>query len=546
MKWKIRMTMLAAGFLCATALPAYAASTGAQGNVTTMTALPGSTEPFLTHATLIGVHDPNSTMSITVALHLQNQIQLQSLLHDQYTKGSSEYHQWLKPGEFTSKFGPSVAQYQTVMNYLQSSGLHIQKTYANRMLIDVTGNTKNIEQTFGVQIGNYKVGSKNFYAPQSSVKLPTQVSSLISAVIGLSNYHQMHTHLIMKQTATAHQLTATSGYTPSQIETAYNYNPLYNEGINGSGVTIGILTADTYNSSDIATFDQAYGLPTPSVTDVNVDGTPSQINPETTLDLEWSSATAPGANVIMYEGANSSLGTFTDVYNAAASADAAQVLSTSWGTAESNMSQSELTADDNIFSQMASQGQSVFVASGDNGATDGTSNLAVDYPSSDPYVTACGGTKLILNSNDTIQSETGWSGSGGGQSSVWSEPSWQTGENVPQDGQRQTPDIALNADPNTGYSFYYNGAWNVAGGTSFVAPQMTATFALIDQDLAYQGYSSIGEADPNIYQDAAYNYNTDFNQITSGNNGYYSCGPGYNNVTGWGSINATNFVNDLG
>lgn len=222
------------------------------------------------------------------------------------------------------------------------------------------------------------------------------------------------------------------------------------------------------------------------------------------------------------------------------------MLSTGWGTAEQNMPSSTLNADDNIFAQMASQGQSVFAASGDNGATDGTGNLAVDYPSSDPYVTACGGTTLTLNSNNTIASETAWSGSGGGQSAVWSEPNWQTGYNVPQDGARQTPDFALNADPNTGYSLYYGGSWNVAGGTSFVAPQMTATFALIDQLSAQQGYSPIGETDPAIYWDASNNYGTDFNDITSGNNGYYSAGPGYDNVIGWGSINAANFVQDLG
>ncbi|PWI57455.1 S53 family peptidase [Sulfoacidibacillus thermotolerans] len=545
MHWKTRMSMIAAGILCAAALPAYAAS-GNSMSTPSMVALKGSIEPFLTHATFLGAHNPEGTIQFAVALQLQHTGDLQTLLHNLYTKGSSEYHQWLKPGQFAAEFSPSEQQYLQVVEFLQSSGLKVQKTYANRLLIDVVGNTKTIEHAFGVEIGDFQLGSKQFYAPRTAVHVPAAISPLITAVIGLSNYHQMHTHLLVKPGAVSHQLTATSGYTPSQIETAYNYNPLYGQGLNGSGETIGILTAYTYNASDIAAFDQAYGLPSPSVTQVNVDGTPSQINPETTLDLEWSSATAPGASVIMYEGANSSLSTFTDVYNAAASADAAQVLSTSWGTAETNMSQSELNADDNIFSQMASQGQSVFAASGDNGATDGTSSLAVDYPSSDPYVTACGGTELVLNSNNTIQSETGWSGSGGGQSVVWSEPSWQTGYNVPEDGQRQTPDIALNADPNTGYSFYYNGAWNVAGGTSFVAPQMTATFALIDQDLASQGYSAIGQADPSIYQDAANNYSTDFHEITSGNNGYYSCGPGYNNVTGWGSINAANFVSDLG
>ena len=501
-------------------------------------ALAGSAEPAVAHAGLLHAHDPNAVINFTVALPLQNKTALAALLNGQYTKGSPAYHHWLKPGQFAQQFSPSPTAYNVVMQYLQTSGLTVRNTYGNRMLIDVSGSTRQIDNAFHIAINDYQLAGRQFFAPSSNLQIPAMVSPFIQAVFGLSDYAQMHSEMQQKPGTTAHQLTATSGYTPSQIETAYNYNPLYSQGINGSGETIGILTAYTYNQSDINSFDQAFGLPSPSVTQDDIDGTPTQINPETTLDLEWSSATAPGASVIMYQGADGSLATFTDVYNAAATADAAQVLSTSWGTAESNMSQSQLTADDNIFSQMASQGQSVFAAAGDNGATDGTSSLAVDYPSSDPYVTACGGTTMTIGSGGGIQSETGWSGSGGGQSSVWSEPSWQTGENVTQDGQRQTPDIALNADPNTGYSFYYSGAWNVAGGTSFVAPQMTATFALIDQDLSNQGYSAVGQADPAIYQDAAYNYSTDFNQITSGNNGYYNCGPGYNNVTGWGSINA--------
>jgi len=451
--------------LAATALPAMAASGASSSAAGGAIALAGSAEAAVAHAGLLHAHDPNAVINFTVALPLQNKTALAAPLKGQYTKGSPAYHHWLKPGQFAQQFSPSPTAYNVVMQYLQTSGLTVRNTYGNRMLIDVSGSTRQIDNAFHIAINDYQLAGRQFFAPSSNLQIPAMVSPFIQAVFGLSAYAQMHSEMQQKPGTTAHQLTATSGYTPSQIETAYNYNPLYSQGINGSGETIGILTAYTYNQSDINSFDQAFGLPSPSVTQDNIDGTPTQTNPETTLDLEWSSATAPGASVIMYQGADGSLATFTDVYNAAATADAAQVLSTSWGTAESNMSQSKLTADDNIFSQMASQGQSVFAASGDNGATDGTSSLAVDYP--------------------------------------WSEPSWQTGANVTQDGQRQTPDIALNADPNTGYSFYYSGAWNVAGGTSFVAPQMTATFAQIDQDLSNQGYSAAGQADPAIYQDAA-------------------------------------------
>ncbi|GMA57792.1 hypothetical protein GCM10025858_22950 [Alicyclobacillus sacchari] len=189
----------------------------------------------------------------------------------------------------------------------------------------------------------------------------------------------------------------------------------------------------------------------------------------------------------------------------------------------------------------------MFAAAGDSGSGDGLAGTHVDYPSSDPYVTACGGTTLDINSNGVRVSETAWTDGGGGQSDLFGQPSWQYGPGVPSTGARQTADIALNANPATGYDFYYEGSWEIAGGTSFVAPEMAATFALIDQSRALKGKSPVGLADVGIYamaRNASYR-NLAYHDITSGNNGAYTAGVGYDNPTGWGSIDAYYFVHGL-
>lgn len=505
----------------------------------------------LAQAKPMGALDPQQSIHFSVALNPRDEAAMKAFVASLYQPTSVNYHHFLQPGQFTAKFGPTAAQYQSVIDFLEGQGFTVTKTYSNRLLVDAVGTVGQLEQAFQIQMNHYQLDGRDFFATANDVSVPAAIAPMIAGVIGLDNLAQMHPQFASQAPADTHSpttpraATATSGYTPQQIHTAYNFAPLYQAGVNGSGETIAIATAYTYSPSDVSAFDSAFGLSAPNVQNVSVDGSTSQTNVETTLDLEWSHATAPNAKVMMYEGANSSLSTFTDVYNRIASDDLAQAVSTSWGTSEDNMSTATLNADDNIFAQMASQGQSVFAAAGDNGATDGSYfYLETDYPSIDPYVTACGGTTLTLNSDNTYNSEQGWSGSGGGESDYFGEPSWQTGTNVPQDGYRQSPDIALNADPNTGYSYYFNGSWGVAGGTSFVAPQMAGTFALVDQDRASHGLGVIGQADPAIYSLASNAYG-DFHDATSGNNGYYNCGPGYDNVTGWGSIDANAFVGGL-
>ena len=350
------------------------------------------------------------------------------------------------------------------------------------------------------------------------------------------------------QTPTPSPTATPLGYSPQQIGTAYDFGATYN----GAGVTVAIATAYTYTESDVATFWSTYGITAPSHRPIPVDGTATQTDVETTLDLERVGAMANGANVLVYEGANPEIITFADAYNMIVADNFASVVATSWGLCEPNMPSSYMQLDDEILAQGVVQGQTWFAASGDGGAQDcGTGTLAVDFPGSDPNLGAAGGTTLALNGNGTIATETAWSGSGGGLSIDFTEPSWQLGPGVTNawsNGMRQGADIAFDADPATGYSVYYNSAWSVFGGTSFAAPNWAAIFALINQARAQNGVGRIGHPGP-----ALYGLNNGllsqpypaFHDIVSGSNGYYAATTNWDYPTGWGSVDVANLIRDL-
>jgi subtilase family serine protease len=210
----------------------------------------------------------------------------------------------------------------------------------------------------------------------------------------------------------------------------------------------------------------------------------------------------------------------------------------------------------NILSQMATQGQSVYAASGDSGAYDCGDGvtLDVDNPANDPYVTGVGGTNLTLSSGNW-SSEKVWSntlygeGGGGGISKVYAKPSWQTGTgttNTYSTGKRQVPDVSADADPNTGYSIYSAGSWTVYGGTSCAAPLWAGITAVNNQYAAGKGKPNLGQANPTLYS----KFNTTqtyagYHDITSGKNLYYPATTGYDQASGVGTPNAYNLIRDI-
>ncbi len=341
-----------------------------------------------------------------------------------------------------------------------------------------------------------------------------------------------------------------AGYTPQQIRSAYGVNQITFSGGkvtgNGAGQTIAIVTAynDPNIKSDLAAFDKQYGLSAPaSLTIDNLGATTTDPGwaLETTLDVEWAHSVAPGANIVLVEASSDSLSALLSAVNYARYQPGVSVVSMSWGTTEFWGE----SAYDKYFTTPAGHTGVTFVAaSGDSGAWYGPM-----YPSVSPNVLAVGGTTLAAGS--TYGSETGWSDSTGGFSGLDSdwrtyelEPSYQTatlqavGLNY---GVRTTPDVSFNADPNTGVAVYdsvpYSGqsGWFEVGGTSAAAPAWAGLVAIADQGLATGGKGALSGTQ---VQTDLYNLpSSDFNDITSGFNGYYATS-GYNLVTGLGSPKA--------
>jgi kumamolisin len=206
---------------------------------------------------------------------------------------------------------------------------------------------------------------------------------------------------------------------------------------------------------------------------------------------------------------------------------------------------------------MALQVQSMFAAAGDFGAYDNESNLSVDDPGSQPFVVSVGGTHLEASGGSYVGESTWNAGSpeagagGGGVSAVWTEPGWQsgvaTGQNMASSTMRNVPDVSLNADPAVGYAVFVAGSWQVIGGTSCGAPLWAAFTALVNQARAEHGLGNLGFPDPGIYAiGKGSRYSADFHDIQDGsNNLYYPAIPGFDDATGWGTINGQNLFQDL-
>jgi subtilase family serine protease len=291
-----------------------------------------------------------------------------------------------------------------------------------------------------------------------------------------------------------------SGLTPNQLTTAYGLGTIEFKTAsgtirgNGAGETIALIEAyhDPELVSDLHTFDVAFGLPDPYLFVANQAGSVS--NPawalEETLDVEWAHAIAPAASILVVEAQSQSRGALLRAVNAARGTPGVVAISMSWGFSEFR---SEANYNAYFTTPPGHQGITFVAASGDSGTLYG-----LDWPSASPEVLAVGGTSLASGNTGVYQSETAWYDSGGGYSLFEAEPGYQFSAQT--SGKRSTPDVAFDADPNTGVAVYqtspYPGenGWEVVGGTSLGTPVWAAIIAIVDQGRALEGKGSLDGA----------------------------------------------------
>ncbi|MET7569096.1 S53 family peptidase [Streptomyces sp. NPDC005492] len=529
--------LVAVPALLAAAVPsAYAA---AQPH-TTRAAITGDVLKGLTHdAARTGAVSASKRISVAISLTPRDDKALDTFVANVSNPRSSSYGHYLTKAQFAARFGRTDAEVKQVKEYLRAQGLTVGTVHSGNLLVDASGTAAQLEKAFGTKLSTWKdaKSGRAFYANETAPTLPTGIAGLVSDVTGLNNRAQLHHQGSAK--VNPHNGPG-GGYTPAQIKGGYNVSGTYT----GSGQKIALLEFDGFQQSNITKYDTNYSLGSPTPTVSKVDGGSGALGDgqvEVELDIEVLHAIAPKANVTVFEGPNSDAGE-VDTYQAIVDSGI-PTTSISWGASESQRTTSNINAVDAVFKAGAAEGLGFYAASGDDGsddAADGTTT--VDYPAADPYVTGVGGTTLTVTSANAWSKETAWSGGGGGKSSVFKIPSWQTAvQKSAGGGYRQVPDVSALANPSPGVSIYSQGSWGTVGGTSAAAPEWAAFGALYNQQAAAAGKANLGFANPALYTAKG----TGFHDITSGSNGAYSAASGWDFTTGWGSYNAATLATKL-
>ncbi|HLY65100.1 MAG TPA: S53 family peptidase, partial [Chloroflexota bacterium] len=538
--------------------------------------IPGNISPLLSKAQLIGHASPTMTLHPTIGLVPRA---LDGLRAE--ADSAARTHSYLSHDEYFARHAPLQADYDMLKTFLASAnGVQLTRTSSQRDSLELQASVADLELLFGTTINLYSYGGRQFYANAANPRLPVALAPLVQRIAGLENATVLKPAFSLRPASASNR--GNPPFAPADIQTGYNVSSLISGGLTGSGQTIGIVTLAPFSSSasntassasDVTLFRSTYGLPNPlSLTRMQCIGQTTTCDTggevETTLDVEWSSAMAPGAAIKTFEGADNGDAAFLAAITAAVGDINVSVISTSWGECEAWTPPSFRNQVDSLLAGALAMGKSksFFAASGDSGAYDCPDSSssptvvdfpAVDYPASSPYVTAVGGTTLSLTSPGMgYAGETAWSctgqsscvggngGSGGGCSQDWTSsggpaaepmPAWQQGRISLCGSNRAVPDVAGNADPSTGYSICYSGSCSwVYGGTSVAAPVWAGIMADINQGRVAKGLSVEGFANPSLYA-AGSGSNPPFHDITSGSNGQYSAGSGWDAVTGWGS-----------
>jgi kumamolisin len=405
------------------------------------------------------------------------------------------------------------------------------------------GTVAQFNAAFQVQLQQMRHDSCSYRGRTGSIALPSALDGVVEAVLGLDSRPQASPHFRMRPAASG----ATS-FTPPQVAALYGF-----PSGTGAGVCVALIElGGGFRPADLDTYFKGLGVASPTVTAVSVDhaqnaptGDANGPDGEVMLDIEVVGAIAPQAKIAVYFAPNTDAG-FLDAITTAIhdTTNKPSVISISWGSAEANWTAQAMTAMDEAFQAAATLGITVCIASGDNGSSDGVNDGAdhVDFPASSSFALACGGTSLKASAS-TINSETVWNNganggaSGGGISGFFATPTWQAslsavdaqGKSVPLT-QRGVPDVAGNADPQTGYEVRVDGTASVIGGTSAVAPLWAALIARVNQ----LSGKSAGFLNPQLYQNSKA-----LHDITSGNNGDFAAAAGWDACTGLGSPNGS-------
>jgi kumamolisin len=511
-------------------------------------AIAGSERAPLPGAREIGPANPNENVDVTI--RLRSRAGKKPIVSaDTFTKPIGK-RTILSRKEFEQQHGADPNSITRVEAFAREHKLTVKEKSAARRTVILSGTVAAMNEAFGVELKEYQHPNGNYRGRTGPVQIPAELQDVIEGVFGLDNRPQAKPHFRRRHKPAGARANAVNvSYTPPQVAALYDYPT----NVDGTGECIALIElGGGYNPTDLSKYWNQLNLTkTPTVSAVSVGngsnnptGDPSGPDGEVMLDIEVSGSIAPGANIVVYFADNTDAGFLNAITTAVHdSTNNPSVVSISWGGPESAWTGQAMTSMDEAFQAAAAMGVTVCVAAGDDGSTDGVNDGLnhVDFPASSPNVLACGGTTLVASGNN-ITSETTWNelannegATGGGISDVFTLPTYQNGAGVPPSANpnhnvgRGVPDVSGDADPTTGYVTLVDGQPDVIGGTSAVAPLWAGLIALINESVG----KPVGFVNPLLYQSAS--TAGDFNDVTSGNNGAYSAGPGWDACTGLGS-----------
>lgn len=498
--------------------------------------LQGSERVLMPGARAMAPADPNERLEATVLVRRRAREEFRSNVA---ALAAGKSAATLSREEFAARHGADPADFAAVRAFAESHGLAVVLEHAGRRTVMLSGTVAQFNAAFKVQLQRMRHADCSYRGRTGRIELPGSLAGIVEAVLGLDNRPQAAAHFRVRPAAS----TSTS-FTPTQVASLYGFPPS-----SGAGQCVGIIElGGGFRPADLDAYFAGLGVGSPSVVAVSVDhaqntptGDANGPDGEVMLDVEVVGAIVPQAKIAVYFAPNTDAG-FLDAITTAVhdSTNKPSVISISWGGPESSWTAQAMTAMDDAFQAAATMGVTVCVASGDSGSDDGVGDGVdhVDFPASSSFALGCGGTSLKATAS-SISGETVWNdganggASGGGVSSFFSTPSWQSGvEAVTTAGKkmalakRGVPDVAGNADPETGYDVRVDGSDSVIGGTSAVAPLWAALIARLNQ----LSGKSAGLINPQLYQSS-----NAFRDITSGNNGDFAAAAGWDACTGLGS-----------
>jgi kumamolisin len=490
--------------------------------------------------------DPDNVLEVTLILRRAQEISDEDVIRKSLEPVASRTY--LTLDQLAKAHGAKPEDISKVVAFAHEHGLAVVSQNAAARTVKLSGTVAALQKAFSVDLKIYQdsAGKRSYRGRTGQIHLPDELADIVQSVHGLDNRDQAKPHFRIAHPTSNSRLNAkahaaaSKSFTSGQVAAAYGFPKA-----TGAGQTIALIElGGGYKTADLNKYFQQLGVK-PTVSAVSVDsatnhptGNADGPDGEVVLDIEVAGGVAANANIVAYFAPNTDKG-FLDAINAALhdQKNNPSVISISWGGPESTWTQQSMDSFNDAFKDASLLGVTVLVASGDDGSTDGVTDgkQHVDFPSSSPFVLACGGTQLIA-SGGAIKTETTWGGtandgaSGGGVSGHFPVPSYQTGKLPAGFNGRGVPDVAGDADPQSGYQVLVDGMSTVIGGTSAVAPLYAGLVALINQDIG----NRCGFINPVLYANTSVCHD-----VVQGTNGAYNASAGWDATTGLGSINGT-------